>query len=185
MKNTPNVNGQTSSNGAKNNSPFTITPAEAVPVSKLIEQAKLQNPDAIKQPTTYSQPAKTEPEDTTPAPQTGSAIAPEPTPFVEMPASRSRAEEIDFQVEKAQKLQLINTQLLSLKAKQAELKQFSYAVDKDEDYRYGRIVIYDDANREFICKNHGLAAIVVESLKTLFGEKIEEKENELLTVSKS
>jgi hypothetical protein len=99
--------------------------------------------------------------------------------------SRSRSEEIEFQVEKSAKLQLINTQLQSLKTKLAELKLFSFTVDKDDDYRYGRLTIYDDNNREFTAKNHGLTSIVVEQLKTLFEQKINEKENELLTVSQS
>ncbi len=98
---------------------------------------------------------------------------------------RSRSEEIQFQVDKANRLQLVNTQLVNLKGKHDELKAFSYTVDQSEDSRFGRLVIYDDANREFVCKNHGLAALVVDYLKGVFLQKIDEKETEFLRVSRS
>lgn len=190
MKNTPAVNGQANTNGQNKNdkdAKFTIVPGEAIPVSKLIEQAKAANGDNIKEPTNYPAPAEKEPAD---QPQTPAQPAAQVTPVLETmtpPATpvRSRSEEIEFQISKTAKLQLINTQLQGMRAKLAELQKFSFTVDKDDDSRYGRITIYDDTNREFSCKNHGLTALLVSELKQILERKIVEKENELLEVSKS
>lgn len=189
-------NGQPETKGAG----FVIKPGQVQNVGDLIAEAKAKNPDSIKEPTTYpATPPDTEPatpEATTTAPETpepvtapaiepAAPVAPAPAQTMALIKTRSRSEEIDFQVEKSGKLQLLNTQLQSLKNKLAELKLFSYAVNKDDDSRYGRITIYDDNNREFSAKNHGLSALVVEQLKTLFEQKIDEKETELLTISKA
>lgn len=195
MKTTPQVTPANTNTTADNQNAkgsagkFTITPGEPVAMSDLLKQAhadaEAKAADVV-EPKPY--PVQPTPEPAKPA--QADAPAPEPaTPQPEpaKPAApvRSRGEEIEYQIAKSGKLQLINNQLQSLKAKQSELNQFSFAVSKDEDYRYGRLVIFDDNNREFQCKNHGLAALIVEHLKGLFEQKVEEKESELLAVSRS
>lgn len=176
----------------KNNTNTPATPT-VTPVSELIKAAKEQNGTDAKQPTTYPvQTPEKDHHDPTSAPAQTPKVEPvtEQTPAIVVSKSeaiqpaRSRADEIAFQVEKSRKLQLTHTQLVNLNTKRDELKQFSYTVDQSEDSRFGRLVIYDDNNREFVCKNHGLAALVVEYLKGLFSEKISEKENELLAIAK-
>lgn len=176
----------------KNNTNTPATPT-VTPVSELIKAAKAQNGEAAKQPTTYpvQKPEKDHHSpDATPVESPKAEPVTEQTPVLVAPVTeaiqpaRSRADEIAFQVEKSRKLQLTNTQLVNLNTKRDELKQFSYTVDQSEDSRFGRLVIYDDNNREFVCKNHGLAALVVEYLKGLFSEKISEKENELLAIAR-
>ncbi|GAB3550581.1 hypothetical protein [Spirosoma fluminis] len=200
MKSTPNVNGNGTANGANgsngnpsNGAGFKIKPGAITPVSQLIAEAKEKNPDAITEPTTYPQPQVPEQEapQAEPAPEPtvqastppAEPVTPAPAPVQPAAPTRSRADEIEFQIDKSRQLQLINQQLQNLKSKLAELKQFSFEVDKDDNHRYGRIAIFDDNNREFNAKNHGLAALVVESLKAVFNTKIEEKETELLAVA--
>lgn len=187
MKTTPQVptNTNTDNQNAKGTTSagkVTITPTEPVALSDLLKKAHADTDvkaAEVVEPKPYpvqAQPEPAKPEATAPA---------QPEPQKPAVPVRSRGEEIEFQIAKSGKLQLINNQLQSLKAKQNELNQFSFAVSKDEDYRYGRLVIFDDNNREFQCKNHGLAALIVEHLKGLFEQKVEEKESELLAVSRS
>ncbi|QJD79539.1 hypothetical protein [Spirosoma rhododendri] len=196
MKTTPqvtpaNTNTTTDNQNAKGSTgKFTVTPAEPVALSDLLKQAHADTAAKaadVVEPKPYpvqAQPEPAKPEATATAPEPAKAPA-QPEPQKPAAPVRSRGEEIEFQIAKSGKLQLINNQLQSLKAKQNELNQFSFAVSKDEDYRYGRLVIFDDNNREFQCKNHGLAALIVEHLKGLFEQKVEEKESELLAVSRS
>jgi hypothetical protein len=184
MKSTPNVPANAPVNVPANDKKEAVI----VKLSDVLQKTKEQTPEAIKEPTSYPTPAPTEnqpAENPTPQESQPQAEAPAPAQTMALVPVRSRQEEIDFQVEKSRQLQLINTQLVSLKDKLAELKQFCYTVDKNDDSRYGRLSIFDDYNREFVCKNHGVSALVVDCLKKVFSEKIEEKETELLTVSKS
>jgi hypothetical protein len=196
MKNTPNISANAANGNSSNGNSLPIQP-----LGKLLDEAKNPgNGSAVKQPTTYPaskvEPAVTpqaeQPKATPPAPE---PVAPAPVLQVQtqQPAAtpqpeavkRSRQEEIAFHVEKSRQLQLLNTQLISLNGKLDELKKFSYTVDQEDDHRYAKFSIFDDGNREFNCKHHGLTAKIIDFLKREFADKIDEKENELLLVSQS
>lgn len=204
MKTTPNVtpanNADAIQNETVSSGKFSITPTEPVALSTLIAQAKQKQnvSETVQEPTTYATP-EPKAEQPTPAPapkQEPAAKVEQPAPKAEPAApvvvppvaatpTRSRGEEIAYQINKSEKMQMLNRQLQSLKGKAAELSKFSYGVEQDTDHRYGNLLIHDDKNTEFNCQNHGVAALTVEFLKDLFGKKIEEKENELLAVSLS
>ena len=179
MKNTPKVSAE-NTNGVPNHTAingekkatFTITPGEVVSVGDLIEKAR----NEVNQPPldTPAEPAPVEPV-AEPVDAVAPSLAPKP-PI-------SRAEAVQYWNEKARKIQLLNSQLQNLRLKRDQLADFSFTVDKSDDHRFAKIIITDDSNVQFDCRNHGLVAIVVGFLKEKFSEKIDEKETEFLAVA--
>jgi hypothetical protein len=178
-------------NGKKDTTQSEETPAETAPEATpapAVEPtaAEESTPARVETPPAPAvEPVAPAPVEPTPAPAAEPTTAQAPAPVATEAAKpvRSRMEEIQYWSDKVHDMGLVKRQLNSLIKKSDDLKDFRFANEESEDSRYGRVVLYDDNNHMFECRNHGVAAFVAEKLKEVFAEKIQQKEDELLRVA--
>ena len=123
---------------------------------------------------------------TTEAPETMTVASPEvQTPAVE-PATAApeltRAELIAHRTTQLNRLNTVARQVTKLQEMYSELGKFHFEVTSDEERHFSTIVLTDDNRKDFRISNAALCQMLADFLKEKLGEKLTEKQAELLAI---
>ena len=114
-----------------------------------------------------------------PAPERESqAVETDPQPAPEL----TRAELIAHRTMQLNRLNTIARQVTRLQEMYSELGKFHFEVTSDEERHYSTIVLTDDTRKDFRISNAALCQMLADFLKEKLGEKLTEKQAELLAI---